>query len=1826
MKSKIIYFLIIVVILLAGFANVANSQGATLWQVISNRLTPVVSSWGLRIPSLASTGNPCVVVGTTGIFATSTCGSGGGVDSVSAGNSSLTISPTVGDVIASLNTAHSNIWSVIQSFSNSSTTLGSFDYSSSTRADIGTLNLPQLAQGGLYVGSGNRARTVATSTATVSTGLSYSGTMGSMLGGTSGNLTVNATQNITNLSNLSSNGVVYTAGGNGTLNVVATSSMGANGTSILFSGTAGAVIGGTSGTYSLNMANANVWTALQTFGNSTTTYGSFTNASTTNLFAGTGQGALYTGSGARVSAVGTSTPTVSAPITYSGTLGQFLGGISGAFGCTNASSGVTGCLTGTDWNTFNGKESVLTFNYPLSRSVNAISYNGLGTTTTWSAGRVPYVVNGNTVSSVATTTVDCAGTASCSQFVVIGNTPVTITGAGSASGLGTTSPWTVGQLAMVSSNGSVTSISTSTLVNNIFPFTSYGISTSSVFNHANGLMSFGSTTLNGLKLTDLAQGWSYIGSNGLVQTTSTSSLANFILPFTSYGASTSTTLGLTGGLFSTASSTFGSALRLTSLSQGLAYIGSTGLVNTVATTSVTCSGSTTCTSFTAIGGAPITISSSGGSAGNATTTIPWILYQQGGSTNLYNTVSRTDVLSGTSFSTAMNFVINAATTTHIGQNTVFIREGYYSCNASIILNGNSTFVAPTLNIMGLASSTIIAADTAKCFDFRNDARFNADNLHVAFKANSNSFFTASSTAGVVQASIQNSNFNNIYFFSTTTGHTGYPFDFIADFRNNYYNVSFNQVGNCFRSRNTYTTGQFINGDSNFIGFSFCEINNSGVGVGFDIDGGTGGRNNQWTFGDINGISNDVGAGSNDIFIRFNRTTRMKAYGLNMEQFATSTQVTNSNGVYIESHKYINPTTGVAGKAIFEADVNSTNISFSCKEVEVSAATTILYDKNTSRTQPNILKGVGDANCIISDDGGSAIYSTTTASIVKDVYDNVSGATWLSRVKVLGDKIQLAFSDGLDYFIRYTSSAVGITAGGTERLSISGTGFGTTTVTGFTVNGSATSTSNVGFNLTGGCFAINNNCISGGGGAGTVTSVVAGVGFLNRGLNITNSGTLNVGIATSATPVLGRVAYWSGVGDTTNPATLTSVATSSLADGTGITITNGSSAFVLGSQPTFNCNTASASVFGCLSAAKFSEFDSATTTFGSGYATTTSGIGLTFSTTTLSFNGLTMGMNIVPTAGALTFTPTVTGTLNNAGLTNSTISGVALGSNLNALTNDATLNGSSYNGSGAISDWGLNLANPNTWTALQTFNYSSSTIYSSFINSSTTFARIGTLTLSTSTAGTLKVDANGIVWSDTSGGGGGYATIQDEGSNLTVRTILNFTGSGVACADDTTKTTCTINAGAASAGGSDTQVQYNDGSSLGGAVGWVWQKTKEIMGIGTTTPFTNHKVSIASSTAQQLTLLTGLNDNGFAFRNAGGNLYIGTTSPTTGATSTTPILTLTSGTPQLSVGSTTPWSMFSVMGNYSMPLIDVATTSGVSLFHVTATSSVLISNTVNGKTSEIGVRVGIGLWNYEGYGGLLDQLVVNGRINTQGWLDMKCDNPHTVAAISADGIVPPCPNFVFYEDNTGTHTSAGTYGYASARVTASTAAINNDGAGVFVNNVTGTSYTLASSTPVMEINARIRNSNATTSQYYIGFTNLSYAGTAFETEPTSGCYFTASSTTANWRAICRTAAGAGNMTMVDTGIASTSVTNGTSGTGYQFRKFRIEADSTRAKFYIKASGTGNLVKVAEISTTYPSGVIVNMGPGIFYGIVSNNTSSGFDYFRFRYWWKDVLPSL
>jgi hypothetical protein len=67
----------------------------------------------------------------------------------------------------------------------------------------------------------------------------------------------------------------------------------------------------------------------------------------------------------------------------------------------------------------------------------------------------------------------------------------------------------------------------------------------------------------------------------------------------------------------------------------------------------------------------------------------------------------------------------------------------------------------------------------------------------------------------------------------------------------------------------------------------------------------------------------------------------------------------------------------------------------------------------------------------------------------------------------------------------------------------------------------------------------------------------------------------------------------------------------------------------------------------------------------------------------------------------------------------------------------------------------------------------------------------------------------------SGGGGGYTTVENEGSPLTQRTTIDFVGAGVTAADVGGKTVVTITgaSGSLAATGNNYEIQYNSGSEL-----------------------------------------------------------------------------------------------------------------------------------------------------------------------------------------------------------------------------------------------------------------------------------------------------------------------------------------------------------------------------------------------------------------------------
>lgn len=302
-----------------------------------------------------------------------------------------------------------------------------------------------------------------------------------------------------------------------------------------------------------------------------------------------------------------------------------------------------------------------------------------------------------------------------------------------------------------------------------------------------------------------------------------------------------------------------------------------------------------------------------------------------------------------------------------------------------------------------------------------------------------------------------------------------------------------------------------------------------------------------------------------------------------------------------------------------------------------------------------------------------------------------------------------------------------------------------------------------------------------------------------------------------------------------------------------------------------------------------------------------------------------------------------------------------------------------------------------------------------------------------------------------------------------------------------------------------------------------------------------------------------------------------------------------------LGTTSPWAAFSLMATTSQintrPILVIATSTNAYglLEYGTATTSVLVSlQNPRNFVLDSGVRWAFGTSQTYDYPGLLDQLTVNGRVNTGDWHYVEC------AGISATGntdTANACGQFSFQQDTGGgiNVTSGGNginnncIGTGNSCVT-NTAVVTGAGVGLFYPNTSSAQFVLGTTTPVMEAVARINTpANATSSQFYIGFSNVDPTGISFEIEPTAGCYFAATSSiaTGNWLAIARSTAALN--TRVDTGFASSSNVTATGG----YYRFRIESDQNGCRFYM-ASSTAALRLVANISTNLPTATALNSG--------------------------------
>src|SRR6185295_15238889 len=217
---------------------------------------------------------------------------------------------------------------------------------------------------------------------------------------------------------------------------------------------------------------------------------------------------------------------------------------------------------------------------------------------------------------------------------------------------------------------------------------------------------------------------------------------------------------------------------------------------------------------------------------------------------------------------------------------------------------------------------------------------------------------------------------------------------------------------------------------------------------------------------------------------------------------------------------------------------------------------------------------------------------------------------------------------------------------------------------------------------------------------------------------------------------------------------------------------------------------------------------------------------------------------------------------------------------------------SLSAGGGLAQWAFRNAGGNFYLGTTTVDGTATTSVSAL-----TITSGGVISISTSTAGCLNTNTSGLIYAATCSSGSGYNLVQDEGIAQTVRTTLNFVGGGVVASDIGGVTTVTIS-GTSFTGSANSIITTDNSGNLMATgtqltVGNLIATTTATsfflgkVGIGTTTPY--YSLTVSSTTGSQLALSAGGGLAQWAFRNAGGNFYLGTT--TVAGTATTSISAL-----------------------------------------------------------------------------------------------------------------------------------------------------------------------------------------------------------------------------------------------------------------------------------------------------------------------------------------------
>lgn len=317
---------------------------------------------------------------------------------------------------------------------------------------------------------------------------------------------------------------------------------------------------------------------------------------------------------------------------------------------------------------------------------------------------------------------------------------------------------------------------------------------------------------------------------------------------------------------------------------------------------------------------------------------------------------------------------------------------------------------------------------------------------------------------------------------------------------------------------------------------------------------------------------------------------------------------------------------------------------------------------------------------------------------------------------------------------------------------------------------------------------------------------------------------------------------------------------------------------------------------------------------------------------------------------------------------------------------------------------------------------------------------------------------------------------------------------------------------------------------------------------------------------------------------------------------------------IGIGTSTPWGNFSIasstVSDYSRPLFVVSTSTNSigALFSIFGTTE----NPNNGG------RVGVNAYQQQG-ASIRDSLYVRGTTHSSYQrIDCFPTVGFTGTTITADtsnicegGMADVDAAGRMVPALTGVSDILGT----GASINAGGSANNAAGDGMAI--IMGGTRTVGASgylSPVTEFKIQTAQmANATSTFLHLGrWAQVSNVAAQL----TNGCGFVATSTENNWKAVCNAAAG--TMTVLDTGISSSTATA---------ILFRMEETPAGATFYVKTPTTP-LTLVGTITSNYSAHV--NTTKPVVCGAIGRDQAGGpqqpvLNVFRCTYWFKDVLST-